>query len=213
MPWKRSLVTLALMLPLLGTTVPALALQAGKDYAELSPARPTETQGRIEVIEFFGYTCPHCHDIEGELVAWSKKLPKDVVLRRVPVVFNDRWAPFARIYYSLEATGLLADLHADVFEAIHREGVNLGEPDTFFDWAVKQGADRAKIVEAYNSFTINTKLLRARQLGQDYKLTGVPAFAVNGKYLTSASMTGSHKSLFAALDTLIQRERQSGKRK
>lgn len=209
----RALALLALTLPLLGLAPAAQALQPGKDYVELAPARPTESQGKIEVIEFFGYTCPHCDDIEGDLVAWSKTLPKDVVLRRVPAVFNERWAPFARIYYALEATGQLPRLHGEVFDAIHREGVNLGDPETFFNWAAQKGADRAKVAEAYNSFAINTKLLRARQLGQDYKLTGVPSFAVNGKYVTSASMTGSHQAVFAALNTLIRQEREAAKRK
>ncbi len=213
MSWQRTLTTLALMLPLLGAAPAAQALQAGTDYVEITPPRPTEVRGKIEVIEFFGYTCPHCYDIEGELVAWSRNLGKDVALRRVPVVFNDRWAPYARIYYALEATGLVAQLHAGVFEAIHRDGINVGDPNTFLDWAARQGADRARLAEAYNSFAVNAKVLRSRQIGQDYKLTGVPSFAVNGKYLTSASMTGSHQSLFAALDALIQKERQAARRK
>ena len=204
----RYLARLLLALGLLVTPL-AHAILEGVDYLKLAQPRATETQGKIEVLEFFWYACPHCYRLEPELNAWAKRLPKDVVLRRVPATLNPDWEPLTRAYYALEATGQLEQLHAKVFDAIHVERINLNKPEIFFDWAAQQGADRAKLAQAYNSFGVNSKVQRSRQLGQEYKITGVPAFAVNGKYITSAYITGSNPALFAALDSLIRMEQDA----
>lgn len=214
MPRIRHLAGLALALSLSCHYLPAqAAAEPGLDYLELSSPRPTETQGKIEVIEFFWYRCPHCYHLEPELNAWAKKLPKDVVIRRVPAILNDSWEPLTRAYYALDALGLVDKLHAKVFEAIHKENIDLNKPEVFFDWAAKQGADKTKLSQAYNSFSANTQVMHSRRVVQEYKLTGVPAFAVNGKYVTSAYMTGSNPALFETLDILIQNERKSSNRK
>lgn len=187
----------------------ALALESGKDYLEISPTQKTDVKkGQIEVLEFFWYRCPHCFDLEPELNAWARKLPKDVVLKKVPGILQPGWAALARAYYALEAVGMLEKLHGEVFNAIHAQGMDLNPPERFFDWAVTKGVDRKQIADAYNSFAVNTKVMRAQQLTTSYKLNGVPAFAVNGKFVTSAYMTGSQSSLFKALDELIAQERK-----
>lgn len=189
-----------------------LALEPGKDYEEISPAQAVDVKkGQVEVLEFFWYRCPHCFELEPELNAWSRKLPKDVVVKRVPGILNPSWAALARAYYALEALGLLERLHGEVFDAIHVKGMDLTPPERFFDWAVTKGVDRKKIADAYNSFSVNTKVMRAQQLTSAYKLNGVPAFAVNGRFVTSAYMTGSQSTLFKTLDELIAQERGKGK--
>lgn len=213
MPRGHTLAGLLLALCLAMSYTPAQAAEAGVDYLELGSARPTETKGKVEVLEFFWYGCPHCYRLEPELNAWAKKLPKDVVLRRIPATLNANWEPLTRAYYALEAVGLTTKLHAKVFDAIHADGLNLNKPEALFDWAAKQGADRAKLAQAYDSFSVNTKVMHSRQVAQEYKLTGVPAFAVNGRYVTSAYMTGSNPALFETLDSLIQGERKRAGRK
>ncbi len=191
----------------LGVTLiapPATALEEGKDYTLLSPAQPTSVKrGQVEVLEFFWYRCPHCYSLEPDLDAWAKKQPKHVVLKRIPAILNDNWSAMARVYYALEAIGMSHKLHADVFNAIHQQGMDLTAPETFFDWAVTKGVDRKKLATAYNSFAVETQVKRAQQLTRDYKLTGVPAIAINGKFTTSAYMTGSHPELFKTVDALI----------
>lgn len=185
---------------------PANAAQAGKEYSVLSPAQPTDSRGKVEVIEFFAYTCPHCFDLEPELAAWARKLPANVVLKRQPVIFNDDWEPMARAYFALEALGAVDKLHADVFNAIHVEDKQLMEPETFFDWGAQHGLDRAKLKAAYNAFSTAAKVSRAKQLQRAYKISGVPALAVAGKYLTSASMTGSNANTLKLVSELIHKE-------
>lgn len=204
---NKFIASLLLALPLSFAMPAAHAVDAGIDYNVLSPAQRTDVKpGQMEVLEFFWYRCPHCYNMEPEVQAWEKKLPKNVVFKRVPGILSDGWVPLARAYYALEALDLVDQLHADVFKAIHSQGMDLNTPETFFDWAVTKGVDRKKLAAAYNSFGVNSKVMRAKQMTQAYKLTGVPAFAVNGKYTTSAYMTGSHAKLFEALDELVDME-------
>lgn len=204
---NKLVASLGLALPLFLGMPSAQAIDAGIDYLQLSPAQRTDVKpNQVEVLEFFWYRCPHCYQLEPDLHAWAKKLPKNVVLKRIPGILNDSWIPLTRAYYALEALGLVDKLHGDVFQAIHSHGMDLNNPETFFDWAVTKGVDRKKLAAAYNSFGVNSKVMRAKQMTQAYKLTGVPGFAVNGKYTTSAYMTGSHAKLFEALDELIDME-------
>lgn len=195
-----------LALTLFFASSPATALEWGKDYVEV-PNQPTSVKrGQVEVLEFFWYRCPHCFHLEPELNAWMKKLPKNVVFKRVPGVLNDSWMPLTRVYYALEATDLLESLHDDVFHAIHVEGLDLNPPAVFLDWAAKKGADRKKLADAYSSFAVETKVMRAQQLTRAFKLSGVPGFVVNGKYSTSAYLTGGNPQTFKVLDELIAME-------
>ncbi len=203
----------ALALPLVWGPATASAAEAGKDYTVLAPAQPTDRRGKVEVIEFFAYTCPHCFDLEPELEAWAKKLPANVVLKRQPVVFSDDWEPMARAYFALEALGVVNKLHGDVFNAIHVEDKQLMEPETFFDWGAQHGLDRAKLKAAYQSFSTAAKVARAKQLQKAYKISGVPTLAINGKYLTSASMTGSNANTLTVASELIRMESKGGRGK
>ncbi len=188
-------------------SLPAHALEAGVEYTELSPAQTIGVKkGQVEVLEFFWYRCPHCYHLEPELNAWSKKQSKKVVLKRVPAVLNESWGAMARVYYALEAINMSDKLHDDVFAAIHVQGMDLTSPDTFFDWAVTKGVNRKTLADAYNSFAVETKVMRAQQLTRDYKLSGVPAIAINGKYVTSAYMAGGQPELFKVVDELIAQE-------
>jgi thiol:disulfide interchange protein DsbA len=183
------------------------AIEAGKDYAELSPAQSTSAKkGQVEVLEFFWYGCPHCNALEPDINDWLKKKPKNVTFKRVPAILNDSWAAMARAYYALESLGKNDKLHSDIFHAFHVQRMDLSPAETFFDWAVTKGVDRKKLADAYNSFAVNTKVMRAAQLTRDYKLGGVPAIAVNGKFVTTVSMTGSHQGLFDTVDVLVAQE-------
>jgi thiol:disulfide interchange protein DsbA len=198
---------LALALPLAAASYPVHALQPG-DYQEVVPARLTNVgKNQIEVIEFFWYGCPHCFHLEPDLNVWAKKLPRNVVLTRVPAVLNEDWTLLTRAHYAMKAAGVLDKLHDDLFEAIHLNGMRFNNPTEFLDWAATKGIDRRKLADAMDSFSVNSEVMRAKQLTREYKLQGVPAIAVNGKYLTSASMTHGQDKLFKVVDELIAKER------
>jgi thiol:disulfide interchange protein DsbA len=170
----------------------------------VNPPQPTETGNKVEVLEIFSYACPHCNELEPKINEWVKHLPPNVVYRRMPAVFRDSWLPLAKTFYALEAIGETAKLHEKVFAAIHHENVNLAEESTLFAWVEKQGVDAKKFTAAFNSFGVQSKVQRAIQLSKSYGITGVPSVIVDGKVLTSPSMTGSHESFFPVLNDLVK---------
>ena len=182
----------------------------GKDYLLLSKPAPNEAPaGQIEVVEFFWYSCPHCNEFEPQLEAWAAKAPKDVSLRRVPVSFRPDFEPQQRLYYVLEAMGKLAALHKKVFYAIHVEKQTLNTADLVSAWAQKQGIDKAKFTELYNSFPVNMKTRKATQLQEAFMVDGVPALGVDGRYYTSGSLAGTMARALTVTDHLLTLARTS----
>jgi thiol:disulfide interchange protein DsbA len=177
--------------------------QASAPFALLNPPQPAEGGGKIEVIEFFWYGCPHCYHLEPAVVAWSKSLPKDVVFKRIPAFPSDSWGEGATMFYTLEAMGLLDQYHQKVFDAMHRDNVNLANKNKRDEWLKANGIDPAKYAEVEKSFTVATKVARARQLTQNYKVDSVPRIIVNGKYYTSAEQAGGTDRLFPVVDQII----------
>jgi thiol:disulfide interchange protein DsbA len=182
----------------------------GKDYLLLSKPAPSEAPaGQIEVVEFFWYSCPHCNEFEPQLEAWAAKAPKDVSLRRVPVSFRPDFEPQQRLYYVLEAMGKVAALHKKVFYAIHVEKQTLNTADLVTAWAQKQGIDKAKFTELYNSFPVNMKARKATQLQEAFMVDGVPALGVDGRYYTSGSLAGNMARALTVTDHLLTLARSS----
>jgi thiol:disulfide interchange protein DsbA len=179
----------------------------GHDYTRVKNAQPVATGKKLEVLEFFWYRCPHCFQLEPSLAKWIKTLPKDAQIRRVPAVFRDDWMPGAKLYYTLEQMGLLGRLHHKVFDAYHLQNLNLNDPAVLGDWIAKQGVDRKKFESIYNSFSTQSKATQGARLATTYGITGVPAFIIDGKYMTSAGMAGSERRLFEVLDELIVKAR------
>jgi protein dithiol oxidoreductase (disulfide-forming) len=186
---------------------------AGVEYRELSSAQPSDAPGKIEVIEFFWFGCPHCYNFEPVLEPWVKKLPNDTVFRRIPAMFNDEYAQGARAYYALEAIGEEQRLHKALFDAVNTGSrLRLANEAALTEWLGKQGVDTKKFAAAYRSFSVEGKLKRAAQLTQAYKIEGVPAMAVNGKYVVITDNVKSFEQMLAVSDYLIEQSRkQSGK--
>ena len=174
------------------TRAQAQKIEAGADYQVVDPRAAVEAPaGKIEVVEFFWYSCPHCNAFEPALEAWVKKLPKDIAFRRSPVAFRDDFVPQQRLFFALEAMGLVDKLHAKVFAAIHVEKRELVKGDAIGDWVATQGVDRAKFMEQYNSFSVASKATKAVQLQNAYKVEGVPALGVAGRFYTDGALTKS----------------------
>lgn len=177
---------------------------AGTDYQVLDARAAVDAPpGKIEVVEFFWYSCPHCNAFEPTLEAWVKKLPKDVAFRRAPVAFRDDFVPQQRLYYALDAMGLVEKLHAKVFAAIHVEKLNLAKADAIAEWVARQGVDRAKFVEQFNSFTVATKSSRAAKLQNEYRVEGVPALGVAGRFYTDGSLARSMERALQVVESLL----------
>lgn len=185
----------------------AQGVREGRDYTVLTTPQPTEP-GKIEVTEFFSYMCPHCAHFEPVLGPWVKALPKDVVFHRIPVIYKPQWEAPAKLYFTLEAMNQLDRLHSAAFTAIHVEGSNLSSDAGVAEWAAKKGLDAKKFADVYNSFTTQSKVQRAKQMTAAYRIDGVPAMVVAGKYRApTEGFTGSHDDLLKIVDALIAKAR------
>jgi len=190
----------------------------GVHYVRLAEPVPAGPPGKIEVIEFFWYECPHCNALEPTLDAWAQRLPDDVAFRRVPVWFRDE--PFGaqqRLFYALEALGLLPTLHRKVFQAIHGERTRLRTAEDMATFALKNGVDPIAFMTTFNSFGVQTKAQQARQTALAYKIDAVPALGVQGRYYTNGNLAnaglppGPADRLLGVVDVLIGKVRQGGR--
>ena len=198
------LATAALAAPRMAQAQAPGQLVAGRDFQLVDPRAPVDAPaGKIEVVEFFWYSCPHCNAFEPALAAWLKKLPKDVAFKRVPVAFRDSFVPQQRLYYALEAMGLVDKLHAKVFEAIHVQKKRLALAEDIGPWIASQGVNEAKFMEQYNSFTATSKARRAVQLQDAYRVEGVPALGIAGRFYTDGALGGTMERALQFADALI----------
>ena len=184
--------------------VAALAQQAKFAYTELKQQQPAETStGKIEVMEFFWYGCPHCYTLEPTLDTWLKKLPPDTQFVRVPTIFNERWQLDATIYYTLDAMNLLQKLHRPLFDAIHRDGLRTDNPQALAEWLKKHGVDDKRFFDTMKSMGVDTRVRRAAHLTVAYRINGTPAFAVAGRYTVSAEQGRSQQGMLDTVDYLV----------
>ena len=181
---RRKLVT---GLALAAAFRPAWA-QRQAPYIELNPPQPVEAPaGKIEVLEFFWYGCIHCYNLEPKIDTWLKTLPKDVEFRRVPAVFNERWAHDASIFYAFEALGVLDKLHRPFFDAIHRDRLRTDRAGELTAWLEKQGVDPKKFETTARSFGVQSRTKRATRMSAEYRIDGTPAMGVHGRYTVPSS--------------------------
>jgi thiol:disulfide interchange protein DsbA len=193
--------------PLVKITPPV----AGVDYKVLEPAVPllSHAQNKVQVLAFFWYGCPHCHDLEPLLEPWIKmQAAGKVFVQRVPVAFNKRFLAHSRLYFTLENMGRL-DLHEKFFRALHVENKPLLDDKKIIDWVVAQGLNRTQFTQMFNSFGVESKVQAANKLVQEYRLDGVPAIGIAGKYLTSPAITGSNERALQVTDWLVQQAQLS----
>ncbi len=182
----------------------------GQHYVRLQTPAPVSLPSpdkKVEVLEFFWYGCPHCYTIEPLLDSWSRRLAPDVAFRKVHVGFSPVHQIHQRIFYALEEMGQLQAMHRKVFAAMHQQKRRLTSESDIAALMNENGIDPAKFLEVFKSFSVNTKAARARQITDAYKIDGVPAMGVQGRFWTSGALTGSHERMLQVVDILIQRSR------
>lgn len=201
----KTLLTVFGFLGLLAFLPPATAaLQKDLHYKLIDPPQPTDAPaGRIEVIEFFSYACPHCYQFEPTIDPWIAKQPKDVYFYRVPLA-GGAWAPTAKLFYTLQAMGIEEKYHDAVFAAIHGSKTLKSDDDTAIQqWVAKQGIDAKKFADTYKSFAVASKVQRAMQMAASHKVDGVPTIVVDGRYLVLKNTIQSFDDLTNLTDQII----------
>ena len=198
----------------LGSLVPGLALATptapveGTDYDRLKTPLNLPKTGKVEVIEFFWYGCPHCNAFEPTIEPWIAKLPADVRFHRVHVQFNALQEIHQRIYYTWETLGLVDQMHAKTFARFHVERKPINSEDDMLAFAKENGLDVAKVKATWESFGMTSKIRQAQQLCEDYRVDGVPMIGIHGRYTTSPSQ-GGPKECLATTDTLVAQLRKT----
>ncbi len=183
----------------------------GTNYQRIVPAQPTETKGKIEVVELFWYGCPHCHRFQPYMERWAKKLPADVEYRRMPAVLAQHWAIHARAFYAAEALGVLEEIHQPLFNAIHSEKRRLDTEERLADFFAGHGVSKEDFSKAFKSFAVDAKLRRAREMSRRYETRATPSVVVNGKYIFSTdNANGNFNTMIRIIDALIEQERLAG---
>jgi thiol:disulfide interchange protein DsbA len=197
---------------LLGATLDARAAGAGPvegtDFTKLEPSQPTSTPGKVEVLEFFSYACPHCNAFEPTIEGWARGLPADVVFKRVPVPFLYNADNFAHTYYALETMGLVDKMQMKIFSAVHVDHLRLDKPEDIAAVVAKNGGDATKFLAAFKSFSVETKVAKSKKMTADYKIDGVPTLAIQGRFITSPELARGAPQSLAVTDALIERSRK-----
>jgi thiol:disulfide interchange protein DsbA len=198
------------LLALVLAALPVAAQQVRRDvdYRIIPQPQPVQTGERIEVIDFFFYACPYCNELAPHLERWVKRKPADVVFRRMPVVRHDTWVPLAKTYFALEAMGEAERLHAAVYRSYHVEDLYMSQEKVIAEWAAKQGLDSEKFMSIYRSDEVRQKVEMARKMTRDYDIQGTPSVVVDGKFLTSSSMTPGVPQVIPVIDGLVRLSRQ-----
>ncbi len=182
----------------------------GDGYTTLATPVPSDAgEGQLEVVEFFSYGCSHCSNFEPVFAQWRKKLPADVLVTQVHVGFSKSFEPFQKLFYALEAIGALEQVHLKVFEALQKERLRLNRTEVLFPWVAKQGIDREKFEQAYKSFGVASKVRRANELQDIYRVEGTPALGIAGKYYTDGSLARGFERMTQLADELLERERKA----
>jgi thiol:disulfide interchange protein DsbA len=185
------------------------SLELGRDYDLIEPSQPSESPGKIEVLEFFSYGCPHCKDFQPLVMAWAAKLPKDVSFKRVPVTFGRAaWTNLARLYHGLQGSGDLDRLDAAVFRAIHEQRTDLYTDAAIAEWVKRQGVDVKRFAASFDSFSVNTQVARDEQLVKNYKVKSVPLLTVAGRYAVTGQAAKTLADRLPIADGLIQLARK-----
>lgn len=179
-------------------------LTEGVQYKKLS--KPVDTNGKKTVVEVFGYTCPHCYNLEPSIHKWLKTKPSDVAFERMPVVFNHpNWIYMARVFFAAKRLGVLDKAHTEFFHAIHRDKTDVYTPEALGKFFNRFGVAEKDFIAMFESFVVDGDVKRAAKLTRQYQVEGVPAVVVNGKFLTDVPMAKGKQEMWSVVNRLTQK--------
>ena len=195
---------LSLILPF-GACAKESQYQEGRHYLRISQPMPV-TGGKVEVLEFFSYGCPHCMAFEPYYQEWVKTLPAGVKAKQIPSVMNKGGEVQAKIFYAAEDLGVLEKVHKALFNSVQVERKPVFTDEQIVAMVKGLGIDEKVFLDAMRSFDIDSRVRKAMQTMREYKISGVPSVVVNGQYLTGGGMVGNFAELIKVLDYLVARE-------
>lgn len=198
------------LLPLLliSAVAHAAEFEEGRNYSRVVPAQPTETKGKIEIVELFWYGCPHCHRFEPYFDRWAKQLPADVEYRRMPAILAEHWTPLARAYFTAEALGVLEKTHKPLFDAIHAQKRRMDTEDRLMEFFAQHGVSNDDFKKTFHSFAVEAKVRRALEMTRRYNTEASPSVVIDGKYIVNPGQTdGNFNTMLKVMDVLVAKAR------
>lgn len=200
------MLTMAALLVPFAVSANTVAYQEGVHYEPTSQRMAKNTSGdKIEVIELFSYSCPHCFTLDSQIMQWKETLPENVTFIQVPAIFRDSWLQLARVFYAAQVTGDSEKLHKALFNAIHIDKRRLDTEERLLDFVAEQGIDRKKFAETMESFTVKTNVKKALVISQTAGVSGVPSIVVDGRYHTDAPKAGGMTEMLQVVEHLIEK--------
>lgn len=207
--WKISLTALLLGLgTILASTSSLAGIDEGIEYQVITPPVRTANPDKVEVVEMFWYGCPHCYRFEPEFEKWKSSAPANVEVIRIPAIFPNRpeWEASARAFYTAELLGVMDKIHKPLFDAIHKNRQRLFTKELLADFFATHGVNKDEFNQTYDSFGVQMKVNRAKDLTLRYGIGGVPSLVVNGRYQTHGSLTSGQAGMLKVVDFLIEKE-------
>jgi thiol:disulfide interchange protein DsbA len=180
--------------------------QAQNGYEELAAPQKTASEGKVEVIEFFWYGCPHCYQFEPYIGPWHDEAPDNVEFIRMAPPLNPAWKVHSQAFYAAELMGVTEQFHEPFFNAIHRDKKRMRKPSDIASFVATLGIDAEQFEKNMKSFAVDAKIRQSMQKARDYKISAVPSVIINGKYKTSGSHAGSYPELIKVLNMLVSQE-------
>lgn len=191
------------------------------DYVKLPEPQKTDSGNKVEVIEFFAYYCPHCNAFEPSLSAWAKKQGDNIVFKRVHVGRGPSVLPQQKLFFTLEALGLLEKDHQKVFDAMHVHNNPLRNDQAVFDWAASAGIDKNKFAATYTGMGVDSKVRRTEHMMGDYRVDYWPMVIIDGKWMTSPAQVNKgtpvqteeqmHTNALTVMDFLVSKAKAEKK--
>jgi thiol:disulfide interchange protein DsbA len=179
---------------------------AGTHYFVIDTAVPVATPGKVEVLEVFSYSCPHCAHFQPYADELKSKLPKSASFSYLPAVFHPQWEPFARAYLTAEAMGVVDKVHQATFDALHRDHKQLDSITSIAAFYAGLGVDQKAFLSTAQSFVIEGKLSSSQSQLQKYGIDGTPSIVVNGKYRLTGQSAGGLPQMVELTLFLVQKE-------
>ncbi|MDG2176015.1 MAG: thiol:disulfide interchange protein DsbA/DsbL [Gammaproteobacteria bacterium] len=174
----------------------------GRDFTVIENPLPDRTPDAIEVTAYFWYGCPGCFQFEPQLANWIEKQDESVICLRLPAIWDDWREVHARAYYVARSLGALVDMHMKIFNAMHLQDNRLRDKEELKQLFAEHGTNEADFNKAYNSFTVNSEINRAKNQAIQAGARSTPSLIVNGKYLVALS-----QETLDIVDFLVNKEK------
>lgn len=184
----------------------SLSGQAQDGYELIEAPQATDADGKVEVIEFFWYGCPHCFEFEPHIGEWEKNIPENASFVRMAPPLNPAWKLHSQAYYAAEVMGVLDKFHEPMFNAIHKDRKRMRKEKEILKFVESLGLDAEKFGQTMKSFSVDAKIRQSMQKAKDVGISAVPSVIVAGKYRASGSTAGSYPNLINVINELVKKE-------